>query len=103
LGKPVVLHTREAEQDTLEMMLQLFPSHWKIHAHCFTDSVDFALRLVQHFPNLYFGFTGVITFKNAGKLLDVVKQVPLNRIVLETDAPFMAPVPFRGQVCHPGM
>jgi TatD DNase family protein len=72
LSKPLIVHTREAEQDTLRLMLEhLHPSGF-VHVHCFTSSVELAQQLLQSFPNLYIGFTGVITFKNASAVRDVV-------------------------------
>jgi TatD DNase family protein len=88
------------EQDTLNMMKQKIPKDWKIHVHCFTDTPEFAKELQKEFNNLYIGFTGVITFKNTGNLLNAVKEVPLNRLLLETDGPYMSPIPYRGKVCH---
>eukprot|EP01103_Thecamoeba_quadrilineata_P008758 TRINITY_DN1848_c0_g1_i1.p1 TRINITY_DN1848_c0_g1~~TRINITY_DN1848_c0_g1_i1.p1 ORF type:complete len:180 (+),score=26.88 TRINITY_DN1848_c0_g1_i1:320-859(+) len=100
--KPIIIHTREAEEDTLQMMTEHIPVSWPLHVHCFTDSLEFAQKLMDTFPNLWFGFTGVITFKNSSELQRIVKEIPLNRILLETDGPFMAPIPYRGKVCHPG-
>eukprot|EP01101_Sappina_pedata_P012347 TRINITY_DN8461_c0_g1_i1.p1 TRINITY_DN8461_c0_g1~~TRINITY_DN8461_c0_g1_i1.p1 ORF type:complete len:180 (-),score=38.41 TRINITY_DN8461_c0_g1_i1:100-639(-) len=100
--KPMIIHTREAEKETLEIMKEMIPKDWKLHVHCFTDSIAFAEELLAHFPNLWIGFTGVITFRSAKKLQQVVKRVPLNRILLETDGPSMTPEPFRGQPCHSG-
>lgn len=115
VNKPLVVHTRDAEEDTLRLMTEILPKDWHIHVHCFSGSADFAKKLMDHFDNLFIGFTGAITFKSAQKTRDVVKIVPLERILLETDGPFMAPVrescffvgdqlqePFRGQVAHPG-
>ena len=100
--KPMIIHTRDAEDDTFEMMTKHIPTNWKIHVHCFTSSNTLCQKLLNHFPNLYIGFTGIITFKNAHALQTTVKQVPLNRILLETDSPYLAPVPHRGKVCHCG-
>lgn len=93
------------------MMAELVPKDWLLHVHCFTgkllwmlgmltatDSLPFARTLLSTWPNCYLGFTGVITFKNASKLHNVLCDVPLNRLLLETDGPFMAPVPHRGKV-----
>jgi len=100
--KPIVIHTREAEEDTFNMMKQYIPKSWKIHVHCYTDSLDFAKKLLSEWDNLYIGFTGVITFKNSKDLQNVAKELPLDKLLLETDGPFMAPIPFRGKTCHPG-
>lgn len=102
LGLPLVVHTREAEKDTLELMKRHLPQKHPVHVHCFTSAKWLAEELLAAFPNLRIGFTGVVTFKNAPKVQDVVRSVPLDRIVLETDGPYMAPEPHRGRVAHPG-
>lgn len=84
LNKPIVIHTREAEEDTLAMMKENIPKDWKLHVHCFTDTLEFAQQLMAEFPNLYFGFTGVVTFKNAKELQKVAREIPLDRLLLET-------------------
>jgi len=101
--KPLIVHTREAEEDTFKIMAENLPKDWKIHVHCFGDTPEFAKKLLDYFPNLFIGFTGAITFKNSQKNLQVVEIVPLERILLETDGPFMAPVPLRGKTAHSGM
>eukprot|EP01117_Protostelium_nocturnum_P003634 TRINITY_DN14919_c0_g1_i1.p1 TRINITY_DN14919_c0_g1~~TRINITY_DN14919_c0_g1_i1.p1 ORF type:complete len:293 (+),score=109.04 TRINITY_DN14919_c0_g1_i1:92-880(+) len=101
-NKPIIIHTREAEEDTLVFMKEYIPKDWKIHVHCFTDSLSFAQKLMEHFSKLWFGFTGVITFKNSQLLCEIVKEIPMERLLLETDGPFMAPIPFRGKICHSG-
>ena len=112
IGKPIVIHTREAEEDTLSLMKQYIPRDWKLHVHCYTDTLEFAQTLISEFDNLYIGFSGVITFKNARKLRNVVNELPIERILAETgfkvvdflrlDGPFMTPVPCRGTPAHPG-
>ena len=102
LGAPVVVHTREAEEDTLRLMREHLPRDHRIHVHCFTSSARLARELLAHFPNLCLGFTGVVTFKNAPEVREVVAATPLDRILLETDGPYMAPAPRRGEVAHPG-
>lgn len=101
-GKPLIIHTREAEADTLDILSREAPADWRIHVHCFTSSPDLAARLLAAFPNLKLGFTGIVTFKNAGELHEVVRATPLGRILLETDGPYLAPVPHRGKPAHPG-
>jgi len=103
LEKPLVVHTREAEDDTLAIMKAHLRADAPVHVHCFTSSANLARALLDAFPGLCLGFTGVVTFKNGGDVREVVAGVPLDRILLETDAPYMAPTPFRGQTCHPGM
>lgn len=103
LNKPLMIHTREAEDDTFQILTSLVPSDYPIHIHCFTSSLEFAKKLMDYFSNLYFGFTGIVTFKTADKLKEVVANVPLERMLLETDGPFLAPVPHRGKVATSGM
>ncbi|CAG8549031.1 10041_t:CDS:1 [Acaulospora morrowiae] len=112
MGKPIVIHTREAEEDTWEILTNHVPQDWKIHVHCFTDSPKFAKRLLDHFPNLYIGITGIVTYGSARNTQEVVRSiVPLNRFLLETDAPYMTPSRInrnkrtseRVNVCHSGM
>ena len=102
LGKPLIIHTREAEADTLEILAAEAPREWKIHVHCFTSSPAMAEKLLAGFPNLCLGFTGIVTFKNALELQDVAKATPLDRLLLETDGPYLAPIPHRGKPAHPG-
>ncbi|AKA71134.1 TatD family hydrolase [Clostridium scatologenes] len=93
LNLPVIIHDRDAHGDTLDI-IKMFPEV-KGEIHCFSGSVEFARECLK--LGYYIGFTGVVTFKNAKKVLDVVKEVPLDRILVETDCPYMAPVPFRGK------
>lgn len=102
LGKPLIIHTREAEAETLEIMEREAPRDWKIHVHCFTSSPAMADRLLAFFPNLCLGLTGIVTFKNAQELQEVAKATPLDRLLLETDGPYLAPIPHRGKPAHPG-
>ena len=99
LGLPVVIHDRDAHKDTLEIMKE-FP---KVRGtvHCFSGSVEFAKECVK--LGYYIGITGVVTFKNANKITNVTKNIPVDRILLETDAPYMAPAPFRGKRCDSSM
>lgn len=98
--RPVVIHTRDAEVDTMEI-LSHFGSSLKGVVHCFTGSLELAKFILEKCPHLSLGFTGVITFKNAEKIRDVVRATPLERIFIETDSPFMAPEPFRGKINQP--
>ncbi|MBI6002253.1 TatD family hydrolase [Clostridium perfringens] len=93
LNLPVVIHDRDAHKDTLEIMKE-FP-HVIGVVHCFSGSVEFAKECIK--LGYYIGFTGVLTFKNAKKLVDVCREIPAERMLVETDCPFMAPVPFRGK------
>ena len=93
LHLPVVIHDRDAHKDTLEIMKE-FPNVIGV-VHCFSGSVEFAKECIK--LGYYIGFTGVLTFKNAKKLVDVCREIPAERMLVETDCPFMAPVPFRGK------
>ncbi|MCY6959202.1 TatD family hydrolase [Clostridium brassicae] len=93
LNLPVIIHDREAHKDTLEIMKE-FPEVKGV-VHCFSGSVEFARECLR--LGYYIGFTGVVTFKNARKILEVAGEVPLDRILVETDCPYMAPVPYRGK------
>eukprot|EP00741_Cyanophora_paradoxa_P008464 tig00001333_g8191.t1 len=101
-GKPLIVHTREAEEDTLAVLREHLPRAWPVHVHCFTSSAAFARDLLRSFDNLYLGFTGVITFKNGAGVREAAAGTPLERILLETDGPFMCPEPHRGKVAHAG-
>ncbi|MGY0374070.1 TatD family hydrolase [Clostridium sp. JNZ J1-5] len=93
LNLPVIIHDREAHGDTLEIMKE-FPEVKGV-LHCFSGSVEFARECLK--LGYYIGFTGVVTFKNAKKVLEVAKEVPLDRLLVETDCPYMAPTPYRGK------
>lgn len=88
---PVIVHDRDAHGDTLEILQELKP---RGVVHCYSGSVETARELLK--LGLYLGFGGAVTFKNAKTPVEVAAMVPEDRLVLETDCPFMAPVPFRG-------
>ncbi len=98
LSMPVCVHDREAHGDTLSMLKRYNP---KGVVHCFSGSCEMAREIVM--LGMYIGFGGVVTFKNARRSLEVVQEIPLERIVLETDAPYLAPVPNRGKRCDSSM
>eukprot|EP01105_Mastigella_eilhardi_P009261 TRINITY_DN2197_c0_g1_i3.p1 TRINITY_DN2197_c0_g1~~TRINITY_DN2197_c0_g1_i3.p1 ORF type:complete len:321 (+),score=68.13 TRINITY_DN2197_c0_g1_i3:28-963(+) len=100
--KPLVLHTRDADEATLRILSEGLPSDYPIHLHCYTGAAPYAITMLDRFPQLKIGFTGMITFKNASKTREAVAVVPMDRLLLETDGPFMAPLPFRGATAHPG-
>ena len=93
LGLPVVIHDRDAHSDTLEILKE-FPNV-KGTVHCFSGSVEFAKECIK--LGYYIGITGVVTFKNAKKIVEVVKEIPIEKLLVETDCPYMAPVPNRGK------
>lgn len=98
LKMPVIVHDRDAHRDCFDI-LSKFPGITAVF-HCFSGSVEFARELVK--AGYYLSFGGALTFKNARHAPEVVKSVPRERIMLETDCPYMAPVPFRGKRNHPG-
>ena len=98
LGLPVIVHEREAHEDGLKIVDE-FPTVKGVF-HCYSGSLEMAKELVKR--GWYIGFTGVLTFKNARKAIEVAQNIPLDRIVIETDCPYMAPVPYRGKRNDPG-
>ena len=97
-GLPVVIHDREAHGDTMDILRRYKP---KGVVHCFSGSVELARETVK--LGMYIGLGGVVTFKNARHSVEVAKDIPLDRLLTETDAPYMAPVPFRGKRCDSSM
>ena len=98
LNLPVVIHSRDAAQDTLDLLKKYQP---KGIVHCFSGSAEMAQEVVT--LGMYLGFTGVITFKNAHRAIEAASVVPLERLLIETDCPYMAPEPFRGKRCDSTM
>ncbi len=94
LDLPVIIHNRDAHQDTLDLLKKYRP---KGIMHCFSGSAEYAKEILQ--LGMYIGFTGVITFKNARRAVEAAAEVPLDRLLIETDCPYMAPEPFRGKRC----
>lgn len=97
VGKPVVIHTREAEVDTLALLREARPERGLIH--CFTGGPDAARAYLD--LGFLISFAGVVTFKNAEAIREAVKLVPLDRLLVETDSPYLAPIPFRGKRNEP--
>ena len=98
LGLPVIVHERDAHEDGMKVVDE-FPDVTGVF-HCYSGSAEMAKELVKR--GWYIGFTGVLTFKNARKAIEVASSIPLDRIVLETDCPYMSPEPFRGKRNDPG-
>ncbi len=98
LDLPVIIHEREAHDDGMRIVKE-FPAVKGVF-HCYSGSAEMARQLVK--MGWYIGFTGVLTFKNARKAVETAASIPLDRIVLETDCPFMAPEPYRGKRNDPG-
>lgn len=97
--KPLVVHTRCARMDTIDILTSAGQKNARGVLHCFTESKEMATQALD--LGFYIGFSGIITFKNAAELQDVVRHVPLDRILVETDAPYLAPVPYRGKQNQP--
>ncbi len=98
-SKPVIVHTRDARKDTLDIIASEGDANIGGVLHCFTESWDMAKKALD--LNYYISFSGIVTFKNAEELRSVVRNVPLDRILIETDSPYLAPVPYRGKPNEP--
>jgi len=98
-GKPLVVHTRAAAADTLSIMREEHAEEAGGVMHCFTESWDVARGAMD--LGFHISFSGIVTFKNAAVLREVARQVPLDRMLIETDAPYLAPVPYRGKTNQP--
>lgn len=100
-SKPLIIHTRQAAEDTLLLMKDENAEMIGGVMHCFSEDWDVARRALD--LNFYISFSGIVTFKNATVLKEVAKKVPFDRILIETDSPYLAPVPFRGKQNHPAL
>ena len=98
-GKPLVIHTRSAAADTLAIMREERAGEAGGVMHCFTESWDVARGALD--LGFHISFSGIVTFKNAQEIKDVARRVPLDRMLIETDSPYLAPVPFRGKQNEP--
>lgn len=98
-GKPLIIHTREAAADTLRIMAEENATEVGGVMHCFTETWEVAEAALA--MGFYISFSGIVTFKNAKQLKEVAQRVPLERILIETDAPYLAPVPHRGKLNQP--
>ena len=99
-GLPLIVHTRDAEQDTAEILAdEMGKGAFTGIIHCFTASADFAEKALA--LGLHISLSGIVTFKNAKDLQETAKNIPEDRLLVETDAPFLAPVPHRGKTCEP--
>ncbi len=95
-GLPVAIHTRDAERDTAEILQDV-----RGVMHCFTSSYELARVMLDR--GFYFSASGILTFKNAADVRETFEKIPIDRIVIETDSPYCAPVPYRGKTCEPFM
>jgi TatD DNase family protein len=100
-GKPLVIHTRSAAEDTLRIMREEGAGEIGGVMHCFTETLEVAREAIE--MGFHVSFSGIVTFKNAGALREVARALPLGRILVETDSPYLAPVPHRGQSNRPGL
>jgi TatD DNase family protein len=98
-GKPLIIHTRQAAEDTLRIMREESAAEVGGVMHCFTESAEVARQAMD--MNFLISFSGIVTFKNATALKEVAQTVPLESILIETDSPYLAPVPFRGKTNQP--
>ena len=97
--KPLIIHTREAAADTVRLMQEETAAEVGGVMHCFTETADVARQAME--MNFMISFSGIVTFKNATALKDVARYVPLERMLIETDSPYLAPIPFRGKTNQP--
>jgi len=100
LSMPIIIHTRDADDDTIKILAsEMHKGEFPGLIHCFTASQKLADAVLE--MGMYISVSGIITFKNASTIQEIVKKIPLDKILVETDAPFLAPVPNRGKVCEP--
>lgn len=102
LDLPLIIHTREADEETADMLEEaVAQGSLKLLMHCYTSGMRLAERALK--LGAYFSFSGILTFKNAHDVRAVAEMIPLDRLIVETDCPYLAPVPHRGQRCEPAM
>lgn len=99
LKKPLIVHTRDAREDTLALLEEEGKGEVTGVLHCFTESLEMAKAAIE--MGFYISISGIVTFKNAQELREVVKEIPLDRLLVETDSPYLAPVPYRGEQNEP--
>jgi TatD DNase family protein len=99
LKKPIIIHSRNAEKETFNILNSYNKSELKILMHCFTGSLEFSKKLLL--LGAYFSASGIITFKNSTELQNTFKTIPLDKLLIETDSPFLAPIPMRGKKNEP--
>ncbi|XP_077307710.1 3'-5' RNA nuclease TATDN2 [Lithobates pipiens] len=106
LGKPLVIHCRDADEDLFRIMKKWVPHDYKIHRHCFTGNYKDIEPFLNEFPNMSVGFTAVLTYPSAGIAREAVSRIPLDKLIIETDAPFFVPRQVPKSLCkfsHPGL
>ena len=99
LNKPVIIHTRAAREDTIRILRENDAQKCGGVLHCFTENLEMAKQGLD--LGFYISFSGIVTFKNAEEIRAVARQVPLDRLLVETDSPYLAPVPYRGKQNQP--
>ncbi|CAG7857790.1 partial putative metal-dependent hydrolase YcfH, partial [biofilm metagenome] len=99
LNKPLIVHTRDAKADTLRILKEENAGEVGGIIHCFTEDWDFAQKALD--MDFYISFSGIVTFNSAKEIKEVAKQVPLDKFLIETDSPYLAPVPYRGKPNYP--
>ena len=99
LNIPLIIHSRNAEDETYDILKKNYSNKLKILMHCFTGSTEFATKLIP--LNAFFSASGIITFKNSLNLQETFKMIPKNRLLIETDSPYLSPVPYRGKKNEP--
>ena len=100
LSKPLIIHTRDAREDTIDLLKQYKDPSTKGVLHCFTETWEMAQAAIE--LGMYISISGIVTFKTATELQEVVKKIPLDKLLIETDSPWLAPVPYRGKPNQPG-
>lgn len=100
LKKPLIIHTRDARHDTISLLKEQKLPETKGVLHCFTESLEMAQEAME--LGMYISISGIVTFRTASELQEVVKNLPLEKLLVETDSPWLAPVPFRGKQNQPG-
>lgn len=101
LQKPLIIHTRDAAIDTIDIMRNENAQQCGGVMHCFTETISMAKQALD--LGFYISISGIVTFKNAAQIQEVAQYVPLDRLLIETDSPYLAPIPYRGKQNHPGL
>ena len=99
LNVPLIVHSRNAENETYDILKKYEKNRLKILMHCYTGSFEFAQKLLKY--NTYFSASGIITFKNSKQLQNTFEKIPIDKLLIETDSPFLAPTPMRGKKNEP--
>ncbi|MFC4699281.1 TatD family hydrolase [Glaciecola siphonariae] len=97
--KPLIIHTRDAQEDTLQLLEKYYEQSTGAVLHCFTESLEMAKAAID--MGIYISISGIVTFKSAAELQETVKQLPLDKLLIETDSPWLAPIPHRGKENQP--